>query len=176
MKTKSRSTSGQKMIFIAGALFCLMLISVSLLSGLYARYISNGDGDDAARVAKFDVATTVHNVNAEFINKGETNNTYTIAVTNNSEVAVRCDLVLVFDSALEYINITVDGNAPSEISLDKKTFTFKDIALLAPNGATADCQLVFTVTDWNAVTSEADGASVTYTFGFDGTLYCTQID
>lgn len=176
MKTKSRSTSGQKMIFIAGALFCLMLISVSLLSGLYARYISTGSGDDTARVAKFDVATTVPNVNAKFVNKGAQDNIYTIEIDNDSEVAVRCDLVLVFDSALEYINITVDGKAPSEISSDKKTFTFKDIALLAPNGAIADCRLVFAVTDWNAVTSEADGASVTYTFGFDGTLYCTQID
>ena len=164
MKTKSRSTSGQKMIFIAGALFCLMLVSVSLMSGLYARYISTGSGDDTARVAKFDVATTVPNVNAKFVNKGAQDNIYTIEIDNDSEIAVRCDLVLVFDSALEYINITVDGKAPSEISLDKKTFTFKD------------CRLVFTVTDWNAVTSEADGASVTYTFGFDGTLYCTQID
>ena len=176
MKTKSRLTSGQTMIFIAGALFCLMLISVSLLSGLYAKFLSTGNGDDTARVAKFDVETTDLNVNAKFVNKGAQDNTYTIKIDNNSEVAVRCDLVLVFDSALEYINITVDGNAPSEISLDKKTFTFKDIALLAPNGATADCQLVFAVTDWNAVTSEAVGASVTYTFGFDGTLYCTQID
>ena len=164
------------MLVIALILLLLVMVSLHMTSGLYARYISTGSGDDTARVAKFDVATTVHNVNAKFVNKSAQDNIYTIEIDNDSEVAVRCDLVLVFDSALEYINITVDGNAPSEISLDKKTFTFKDIALLAPNGATADCQLVFTVTDWNAVTSEAVGASVTYTFGFDGTLYCTQID
>ena len=176
MKTKSRLTSGQTMIFIAGALFCLMLISVSLLSGLYARYISTGSGDDTARVAKFDVATTVPNVNAKFVNKGAQDNIYTIEIDNDSEVAVRCDLVLEFNSAVEYLNITVGGKAPSEISSDKKTFTFKDIALLAPNGAIADCQLVFTVTDWNSVTANATGETVQISYNFDGTLYCTQID
>lgn len=173
---KSKFTSGHIMIFIAGALFCLMLVSVALMSGLYARYVSNGDGDDAARVAKFDVATTVNNVNAEFINKGETNNTYTIAVTNNSEVAVRCDLVLVFDNPVQHLNVTVDGIAPTEISADKKTITFRNIASLAPNGDTANCTLAFAVTDWNAVTSEATGENIEFIFKFDGTLYCTQID
>lgn len=50
---KNKFSSGQIMIFVAGALFCLMLISVSLMSGLYARYISTGSGSDTARVIKF---------------------------------------------------------------------------------------------------------------------------
>ena len=175
MKSKNKFSLGQKMIFIAGALFCLVLISVSLLSGLYARYLSNGDGDDTARVAKFDVATTVPNVNAKFVSNVATDNEYTLSVTNNSEVAVNCDLVLVFKTPVQYFNVTVDGKTP-EISADGKTLTFRGISTLAPNGDTANCNLAFAVTDWDAVTKTVNADKVTYTFNFDGTLYCTQID
>ena len=179
MKTKSRLTSGQTMIFIAGALFCLMLISVSLLSGLYAKFLSTGNGDDTARVAKFDVATTVHNVDAKFINMVPTVNEYTISVTNNSEVAVRCDLVLVFDTPVQNflgVKVVVGENEFSPELTNDYTLTFRGISALAPNGDSASCSLVFAVTDWNAVTSEATGENVEFNFEFDGTLYCTQID
>ena len=38
---------------IAGVLFCLTMISVYMVSGLYARYSSSGTGSDSARVIKF---------------------------------------------------------------------------------------------------------------------------
>lgn len=46
-------TIGSLMIRIAAALFCLVLISTSMMSGLYAKFISRGSGSDEARVIKF---------------------------------------------------------------------------------------------------------------------------
>ena len=40
-------------ICVAGVLLCLTLISVHMLGGIYAKYISKGEGSDSARVAKF---------------------------------------------------------------------------------------------------------------------------
>lgn len=44
---------GEKLIFAAGILFCLIAITTALLGGLFARYVSTGAGSDSARVAKF---------------------------------------------------------------------------------------------------------------------------
>jgi hypothetical protein len=38
---------------IAALLFCLVLISASATSGLYAKYVSKGSGEDGARMIKF---------------------------------------------------------------------------------------------------------------------------
>ena len=175
---KNKFSSGQIMIFVAGALFCLMLISVSLMSGLYARYISTGNGSDDARVAKFDVATTITGVDATFKNMSNDVNTYTLTIENNSEVAVRCDLVLTFNTSVkDYLELTVDGKSPV-FSADGKTATFEDIALLEPNNAsgTKNCALVFSVADWDAITAPATGESISVTYQFQGTLKCVQID
>ena len=38
---------------LAGVLFCLTMVSVYMVSGLYARYSTSGTGSDSARVIKF---------------------------------------------------------------------------------------------------------------------------
>ena len=172
---KNKFSSGQIMIFVAGALFCLMLISVSLMSGLYARYISNGEGDDTARVAKFDVATTVPNVDAQFINNTASGNVKTLSVTNNSEVAVRCDLVLTFEVPLpDYISITVGGTTVTGNNTDN-VITFENVFSLAPNGDDADTTLTFSM-NLDKLTDNATGESVSADLTFNGTLKCVQID
>ena len=50
---RSSMTFGEKMIFFAGILFCLVLISTAMMGGLFARYVSTGTGSDDARVAKW---------------------------------------------------------------------------------------------------------------------------
>lgn len=52
-KRRSSLTFGDKLLFFAGILFCLVLISTALLGGLFARYVTTDSGSDSARVAKF---------------------------------------------------------------------------------------------------------------------------
>ena len=56
---RSSLTFGEKMIFIAGILLCLVLITTAMMGGLFARYTATGTGSDQARVAKFGDLTLV---------------------------------------------------------------------------------------------------------------------
>lgn len=176
MKNKGRFSSGQIMIFIAGALFCLILLSTALMGGLYAKYLSRGNGSDDARVAKFDVTTTISDVNATLANYTTDTNTYTLEIKNKSEVAVRCDLVLTFNTDVsDYLKLTVDGKDPV-FSDDGKTATFENIASLAANTGEYTSFLVFSVASWDAVTSTATDENMSVTYSFNGTVKCVQID
>ena len=44
---------GSTMLFVAGILFCLVLISTAMLGGLFARYTTGSSGSDSARVVQF---------------------------------------------------------------------------------------------------------------------------
>ena len=76
----------------AAILLCLTLFSCYLCGGLYASYTTTARGEDAARVAKFDVSEKGVYFSEDIIidevvpgiEKRE------IIVTNNSEVAVAC--------------------------------------------------------------------------------------
>lgn len=52
-KRRSSLTMGERLLFLAGILFCLILITTAMLGGLFARYTTSGSGSDSARVAKF---------------------------------------------------------------------------------------------------------------------------
>ena len=52
-KEKAPVNLGAILIRVAAGLFILTIISIYLLSGLFARYVSSGQGSDSARVATF---------------------------------------------------------------------------------------------------------------------------
>ena len=52
-KRKSSMGFGEGMMWLAGVLFCLVLITTSMMGGLFARYITSATGSDSARVASF---------------------------------------------------------------------------------------------------------------------------
>ena len=52
-KRRFSMTIGEKLLFLAGVLFCLILITTALMGGLFARYVTTDTGSDSARVAKF---------------------------------------------------------------------------------------------------------------------------
>ncbi len=52
-KRKSSMGFGEGMMWLAGVLFCLVLITTSMMGGLFARYITSGSGSDSARVVAF---------------------------------------------------------------------------------------------------------------------------
>ena len=81
-------------IRLAGVLLCMIMISVNLLSGIYARYSVTATASDSARVAKFDIQCNVKQGATEItkllnidMTPGATK-TYTLEVANASEVAV----------------------------------------------------------------------------------------
>ena len=70
------------------ALLCAMILSTHLMGNLYARYSTTAVGSDRARVAKFDVT-------AEIVDNND--GTYTLKITNNSEVTVSYSLSFYHD-------------------------------------------------------------------------------
>lgn len=97
----SKSNKKTPIVFYVGiVLACLTLISVYMTSGLYARYTTRATSSDSARVAKFRVTNTLTVIDSkgDEVNRftmiedslipGEST-TYTFAVQNDSEVAVR---------------------------------------------------------------------------------------
>ena len=87
---------GSIMMRAAGVLLCLVLFSVHLMGGLYARYTSGGFAEDEARVAKFDinvVGAPADALEVSCVAVGSKNDTYAITIQNRSEVAVTYDIV-----------------------------------------------------------------------------------
>ena len=83
---------------IGGLLFCLLLISMYMMGGLYARYTASASGTDGARVAQFAFAfdrdLMSQTVTAPIsLAPGETD-TKTVSITNNGETAIRCVVTL----------------------------------------------------------------------------------
>ena len=52
-KRKSSMGFGEGMMWIAGVLFCLVLITTAMMGGLFARYTTSDSGSDSARVVAF---------------------------------------------------------------------------------------------------------------------------
>lgn len=85
--------------YVAVLLLCLIMVTLSMTSGLLAKYAVYDEADDFARVAKFDV--TVSNLTASTsklssfvdsdINSGAA---YSFSVTSNSEVDVNYKVIV----------------------------------------------------------------------------------
>ena len=83
-------------LLLAGILFCLTLISISLTSNLIAKYSTTASGSDSARVAKFDVDTTnSQSNNIELVpGNSDSSGTYKFTIKNNSEVVVKNSVIV----------------------------------------------------------------------------------
>lgn len=79
---------GDVVVRVALLLLCLVMVSAYMTSGLLARYTTSAQASDTARVAKFDVQVTGNN-NVTVTADSAADNTYTLTITNASEVAVR---------------------------------------------------------------------------------------
>ena len=111
---------------LVSVLLTLVLISSAMLSGMYARYSTTASGSDAARVAKFDIhkdGNLISDLPLEYI-PGQSGS-YTLIVTNRSEVAV--------NSTLTVQRLT--NNLPLTLELNGERFTDnKSVSVnLAPN-------------------------------------------
>ncbi len=164
-------------LLLAVILLILTLLSLRLTGGLFARYRSMSASSDEARVAKFDVDSKISDDVTIDCKTGD-NGTYTVTVTNNSEVAVSYEIVVKFNEAIDtdQLSVTIEG-ADVEIS-DNKTFKFtNDAWKFSPNSGEATHTLKFEVTKWDFVTGSVDPQeSETFELNFKVDVTATQID
>lgn len=162
MEQRNRRPSGIGLggilIRVALVVACLILLCIHLMGGLFAKYMTNGEGSDSARVAKFQVNVTGA-PDAISIQCGENNSgIYTITIENVSEVAVHYDLSFTMTGK-------TDGVTPV-FSQDSG-----DLAV----GASGSSMLTFTV-DWAAFTKDKMGNSASETLNFTITVNVVQVD
>ena len=174
MHGKKKTTTGPLLLRIALILLCMTLFSTSMLSGLYAKYTAKNNGEDSARVAKFNVEAAGLSgditVNAS---QADAAGTYQFTVTNHSEVAITYDLVITFPGGIpDYLQTSLPDKAAVKSG---NTITFSDVASLAPATADTPRTLTFTV-DLEKFTQPAAGESYEETLTFTATIRCTQID
>lgn len=157
---------GSIMMRVAGVMLCLVLFSVHMMGGLYARYSSFGTADDTGRVAKFDVIVAgvsdnavASKVEASCTKAGEQGNAYAIHITNASEVAVRYTVAVTLNDTVPGVTPVLSGNG-GELAV----------------GAVAEQTLTFDI-DWMEFTEGATGTAVeTVSTEFTVTVYVEQIN
>ena len=173
MKRKAPVKIGHVLICIAAVLFCLVIISTAMMSGLYARYTSRNSGEDSARVAKFTVGADLdtNDVTAN-LSQNVNDGTFKLTAENLSEVSVRYD-VTVTANLPAGVTLTIDGNAPS--SSADGTYTFSNVGEFPANMGTEDHIIKFTA-DTMSLTSSATGDTYTKTIDFNVTVKFVQID
>lgn len=189
-KRRSSLTLGERMMFLAGILFCLVLITTALMSGLFARYCSTAEGRDTARVAKFDVSSLLlpalaegkerHQVDVVCAQAEKESGTFQLTVTSDSEVAVRYDLQITFDRPIPAgVSVTLDN---TKVELEENSLAWrKEAAGTFPPGMgnTRTHNLTFTM-DWahsNLVGSAGEqDEQKTMTLDFTVDVTAVQVD
>jgi len=157
---------------VIAVLLMLVLLSTAAVTGRFARYISSSSGSDSARVAKFNVDYTLAPVEGK-------NGEYTLRVQNNSEVAVKYSVSIVFEETLlaDSLEATL-GTKTVQLSADNKTISFGEIEQLAPDANGTPYTLTITLKNPQLITGtdEITGLSATKTLNFTVAVTATQID
>ena len=156
-------------------LLCLTLFSIYLAGGLYAKYVNYSGSGDTARVAAFsvDVVPADNTLVTISVSKGEDNGIYEFDVVNESEVAVKYDILLTFTEDLpDYLVVKLNGAVGNVLS--PKEIMFENAGTIAPNAGALN-SLVFKV-DVDGYLSGVGGESYTYNIGFEASVRCEQID
>ena len=114
-KRKSSMGFGEGMMWLAGVLFCLVLITTAMMGGLFARYITSGTGSDSARVVAFGNLTLTET--GDFV-ESEGKKTAKIIPGVDLEKKV----TLSFDASEVATIVFVEVSAPGWTVPDGKTF------------------------------------------------------
>ena len=101
-------------------LLSLTLISLWMLTNLYAKYVSQGDGADSARVAQFHIDATNNFSETYELNPSMTESDtqkVNVEITNKSEVATKYTFTFKTDGN---IPLEIQGKAPSGVTITKQ--------------------------------------------------------
>ena len=124
-------------MMIAAILLCLTLVSMWLLSGIFARLAFSSDGDDRARAAHFNVTgsgfSQTIDITAVLDPGGSLSYTGDDAFTikNNSEVTVQYTLTI--RNTTKNLPLTLTVNGEDETTAFKSTTGYTYTAVLPPN-------------------------------------------
>lgn len=117
-------------------LLCLVLFSMHMTGGLYARYTASESASSGARVAKFDITNQIDSkpvdVDLNFYDPNKLSDVFTFTVASGSEVAVKYDVVVTLPAGHDYgwLIITLDGEEPTDRS--DNVYTFRNVHSFAP--------------------------------------------
>lgn len=128
-------------LFLAGILFCLTLILISLTSNLIAKYSTTASGSDSARVAKFDVIATKDISQLDKIElvpgDRDSSGTYKFTIKNNSEVVVKYSVIV--KNVPVNVQVKFNDSDPVTSSGTDITFDVRELGI----GKSVDCTLTF---------------------------------
>lgn len=161
-------------------LLFLTMLSIHLTSGLYARYTAAAEAGDSARVAKFDVSAVVDEAITLDCTEGDMTAECEIAVTNDSEVAVRYSVTIVFNEVLNGTDLIVKLDDKYMSTSDNRTFTVSNVGTLEPNAGALNPNshtLFLKLQHWPAVTRHVEGEKAAkWDLGFEVRIDAQQID
>ena len=109
----AKTNAPKRNVFLIAALIllCLTLVSMSLMSGMFARYTTKSASNDTGRIAKFRVTgngfTDAVTFNVK-MNPGDSQKK-TLSVVNDSEVAVRYTVTV--ENATDNLPLQVTGTS-----------------------------------------------------------------
>ena len=114
-KRKSSMGFGEGMMWIAGVLFCLVLITTAMMGGLFARYITSDTGSDSARVVAF--GNLILKETGDFVAVGDKRTAKIIPGVNLNK-----KVTLSFEASEVDTIVFVEISAPGWTVPDGKTF------------------------------------------------------
>lgn len=153
MKKQNNIQSNRLFQFVA-VLLLFVLISMHLLSGIFARYSALGRDDGSGRVAVFSVDASA---DSELLDMNVWEHTdgmdYSLTLRNDSEVSVSYTVTLKFTEPLP-VGVTAQMNGQeAELSEDGKVLSFVDAGTLDVN--TAGMAVLHFDVDWDRASASA---------------------
>ena len=160
--------------YVAVLVICLTMISTSLSGGFFAKYVTQVQDTDEARVARYDVTVsdlTPDSLVLDTYDPNKLSGNMDFTVTSNSEVAIKYSVIVTLPAPLptEYVRDTVTGELSEEpvpymfitlkdkgdtegttvrqqqVSDDNLVLTFADVGTFAPGSFSAAHSLVVEV-------------------------------
>ena len=176
MRNENRRSSGCITLRIAAVLLCLVLFSMHLTAGLFARYTARNGNADSARVAAFkvNVEGIGNSVNVDYVKgNGQDAGIQQLKITNDSEVSVSYDITVEIEAVDFGISVTLNGksfetNVPT-------TLIFEKVGQIPPNSSQL-CDLEFKVVDWGKFTEMENAAKIEGKLEYSITVDVVQID
>lgn len=160
------------MMRLAAVLFCMVMFSTYLMSGLYARYTAEADGQDKARVAKFDVKTSGPKGVEVLYSQGDSGD-YELLVQNDSEVAISYTITV----EVAPIDFGIVVTLEDQVLKTKESTTVTVTPAPLPPGQEAKHPLTFKVESWGEFTKiVAAQPSRSQDVGFTVTVDAVQVD
>ena len=140
---KHKKASKGIFVDVAVLIVCLAIATSCLASGMFAKFVSKGGGNDMARVASFNVNATMNDDGGE----DTLTRSYKINLTNRSETAVRYTVTLTFETDVSEIVTAKLNGIEVEPCPDGTTFVWENAGTVPANTASAEVPLVLVIDD-----------------------------